>query len=137
MKRHILHSLAILMLMSFTTNSPAICKDSEILNVSYDPTRELYQDFNKVFSMISSRLKTGLDYYNITVEDYARYWSKAWDDDRPVDFFVKRSDLNFPEPDRAEVQVIVYMEEGAPSLEKMRLVKEQGVWKIDSYTFIG
>ena len=42
-----------------------------------------------------------------------------------------------PEPDRAEVQVIVYMEEGAPKFEKMRLVKEQGVWKIDSYPFIG
>jgi len=95
------------------------------------------QDFNKVFSMISSRLKTGLDYYNITVEDYARDWTRAWGDDRPVDFFVKKRDLSFPEPGRAEVKAIVYMEDGAPRLEKMRLVKEQGIWKIDSYPFIG
>jgi len=28
----------------------AMAKDIQILNVSYDPTRELYQDYNKAFS---------------------------------------------------------------------------------------
>ena len=32
-------------------------KTVELLNVSYDPTRELYQDFNK---------------------DFAKYWKEAW-----------------------------------------------------------
>ncbi|MEJ1963881.1 MAG: hypothetical protein WDO56_20930 [Gammaproteobacteria bacterium] len=27
--------------------SPAYAKDVELLNVSYDPTRELYEDYNK------------------------------------------------------------------------------------------
>jgi sulfate/thiosulfate-binding protein len=30
--------------------SPAHAKDVELLNVSYDPTRELYEDFNKAFA---------------------------------------------------------------------------------------
>ena len=31
--------------------APAAARaDREILNVSYDPTRELYQDFNKAFA---------------------------------------------------------------------------------------
>jgi sulfate transport system substrate-binding protein len=29
---------------------PALAKDVTLLNVSYDPTRELYQDFNKAFA---------------------------------------------------------------------------------------
>lgn len=33
-----------------TAPSAAIAKDVEILNVSYDPTRELYVDFNKAFA---------------------------------------------------------------------------------------
>ena len=35
-----------LVLVSF----PATAKDIELLNVSYDPTRELYDDYNKVFA---------------------------------------------------------------------------------------
>ena len=30
--------------------APALAKDITLLNVSYDPTRELYQDFNKAFA---------------------------------------------------------------------------------------
>ncbi|HPV32196.1 MAG TPA: sulfate ABC transporter substrate-binding protein, partial [Methylotenera sp.] len=33
-----------------TAPSSAFAKDVEILNVSYDPTRELYVDFNKAFA---------------------------------------------------------------------------------------
>ncbi len=29
---------------------PAFAKDVELLNVSYDPTRELYEDYNKAFA---------------------------------------------------------------------------------------
>ena len=31
----------------------AVAKDYELLNVSYDPTRELYQDFNAAFAFMT------------------------------------------------------------------------------------
>lgn len=31
--------------------APAQAKDIELLNVSYDPTRELYDEYNKVFAV--------------------------------------------------------------------------------------
>jgi sulfate transport system substrate-binding protein len=36
--------------LSAGLSAGALAKDIKLLNVSYDPTRELYQDFNKVFS---------------------------------------------------------------------------------------
>jgi len=49
MKRTI--SVAALMMLLATTLSPAAAHAKvELLNVSYDPTRELYQDFNKAFA---------------------------------------------------------------------------------------
>lgn len=38
--------------------SPAYAKDVELLNVSYDPTRELYEDYNKAFAAYWQK-KTG------------------------------------------------------------------------------
>lgn len=35
---------------SFALNAPAQAADIELLNVSYDPTRELYQEFNPLFA---------------------------------------------------------------------------------------
>ena len=40
--------------------TPAAAKDIKLLNVSYDPTRELYQDFNKAFAT-QWKAKTGDD----------------------------------------------------------------------------
>ena len=34
------------------TSTPVQAKDIKLLNVSYDPTRELYQDYDAVFSPI-------------------------------------------------------------------------------------
>jgi sulfate/thiosulfate-binding protein len=44
--------LAIALLATFSTTAPitVFAKDITLLNVSYDPTRELYQDFNAAFS---------------------------------------------------------------------------------------
>ena len=41
-----------LLAVAFGTAAPltAAAKDISLLNVSYDPTRELYQDFNDAFS---------------------------------------------------------------------------------------
>jgi sulfate/thiosulfate-binding protein len=43
---------------SLVTASPALAKDITLLNVSYDPTRELYQDVNKAFAA-QWKAKTG------------------------------------------------------------------------------
>ena len=45
--------------LAFTLGAPlAHSKDFNLLNVSYDPTRELYQDFNKAFAA-HYKAKTG------------------------------------------------------------------------------
>ncbi len=45
--------------LAFTLGAPlAHAKDVTLLNVSYDPTRELYQDFNKAFAA-QYKAKTG------------------------------------------------------------------------------
>ncbi len=42
--------LSTLVLAGFLALSSASAKDIELLNVSYDPTRELYEDYNKIFA---------------------------------------------------------------------------------------
>ncbi|MDP2226608.1 MAG: sulfate ABC transporter substrate-binding protein [Moraxellaceae bacterium] len=37
-------------LLTTLVSAPVLAKDVTLLNVSYDPTRELYQDYNKVFA---------------------------------------------------------------------------------------
>ena len=47
-RRLLRHVAAVLALAAAVP--PALAKDVRLLNVSYDPTRELYQDFNKAFA---------------------------------------------------------------------------------------
>ncbi len=44
----------------FTSAGPAVAAEQELLNVSYDPTRELYVDYNKLFAQHWKK-KTGND----------------------------------------------------------------------------
>ena len=46
--KHLL--LGVAAALAFSAGAPAKAKDVELLNVSYDPTRELYEDYNKVFA---------------------------------------------------------------------------------------
>lgn len=48
------------LLVTFLVAKPAIAKQIELLNVSYDPTRELYEDYNKAFAT-QWKAKTGDD----------------------------------------------------------------------------
>jgi sulfate/thiosulfate transport system substrate-binding protein len=50
--------LAVALAASFQFSVPAAAADVTLLNVSYDPTRELYQDFNKAFAK-DWKAKTG------------------------------------------------------------------------------
>jgi sulfate transport system substrate-binding protein len=38
------------LLLALAAGAPAVAKDAELLNVSYDPTRELYQDIDQAFA---------------------------------------------------------------------------------------
>lgn len=49
-KRTTLGSFLLGLLAALSVPSVASAKDKELLNVSYDPTRELYADFNKAFA---------------------------------------------------------------------------------------
>jgi sulfate/thiosulfate-binding protein len=48
--RHTLRNIAASLLLGSTLASSAIAADITLLNVSYDPTRELYQDYNAAFA---------------------------------------------------------------------------------------
>ncbi|NOU25879.1 MAG: sulfate ABC transporter substrate-binding protein [Methylotenera sp.] len=50
MKKSLLAIALLSAMYGFAAPIAAIAKDVNFLNVSYDPTRELYQDFNKAFS---------------------------------------------------------------------------------------
>src|SRR5512144_3245058 len=56
MKRTLWTALA----AAIATAAPAVAKDITLLNVSYDPTRELYQEFNAAFAKYWKG-KTGQD----------------------------------------------------------------------------
>lgn len=94
-------------------------------------------DFEKVWSMLSSRMIYGLEYNRITRERLAANWKSMWGDKNPVDYYVSWRDINIPYPTTATSVVIAYMDDGGPRSQTVRLVKEQGVWKIDSYPFVG
>ncbi len=53
-------TLALLLLATYASllGSPSLAKDAQLLNVSYDPTRELYQQINTVFAA-DWKAKTG------------------------------------------------------------------------------
>ena len=57
-RRHVLSALSCAALLGGLGAGPAWAKDVSLLNVSYDPTRELYQDVNKAFAA-QWKAKTG------------------------------------------------------------------------------
>mgnify|MGYP001796328788 CR=1 FL=1 len=50
MKKSLLAIVLLSAIYGIATPVTALAKDVNLLNVSYDPTRELYQDFNAAFS---------------------------------------------------------------------------------------
>ena len=51
LNKYIKKPLAILLIGgAYILSNPALAEDISLLNVSYDPTREFYEDYNKVFS---------------------------------------------------------------------------------------
>ncbi|MBU1672092.1 MAG: hypothetical protein KKF41_08350 [Actinobacteria bacterium] len=94
-------------------------------------------DYATVYSLLSTRLHTGFDYYKMTRERMIDYWPKAWGENKPVDFFVSRRDMEFPDANTAVVKVIAYLDGAPPVIEQVRLVREPSGWLVDSYPFTG
>lgn len=94
-------------------------------------------DLDTVWSMLSSRLHKGFEYFNITREKLMQGWDGAWGENKPVGYYVSRAQIEFPDPDTANVKVIAYVENGEPRIEEVRVVREGDAWKIDAYPFVG
>ena len=58
MKSDPLKCVLFTLLLALAASAPAVANDAELLNVSYDPTRELYQDIDQAFAA-QWKLQTG------------------------------------------------------------------------------
>jgi hypothetical protein len=94
-------------------------------------------DFDKLWSMLSTGRITALGSLGITKEVARMNWRKLWGDRAPVDYFLSKNSIKFTEPDRATIDAVVYMEGGSPRSATMRLFRENGVWKVETYPFVG
>lgn len=94
-------------------------------------------DFDTLLSLLSSRMVAVLEYLGFTREKLQEGWLSSWGGKKPVDYYISRRNINIPFPETATVVAIAYLEGGGTRVETIRLVKEQGVWKIDNYPFVG
>jgi len=98
------------------------------------------KEFNPdvLWSLSSSKRIEGLRLMGVTRENFAEGWIDARGDEKhPVDFHVSRYGIVFTDPSTVEVDVVVYMERGAPWKETVRLVREADGWKVEGYPFVG
>jgi hypothetical protein len=93
-------------------------------------------NFDVIWSMLSSRLRTGFDYYKVKKDTLAAGWDRAWGGKPRLGYFISRSSIQFPSPGHATVRAIAYIDHGPVRIEEIQLVNE-GSWKIDSYPFAG
>lgn len=94
-------------------------------------------DLDTIWAMLSTKLHKALDILKITRDKLASGWSQSWGSARPVDYYINKRDINFTDENTATVKVIMYLNSGGPRIETMRLVKENGVWKVETYPFVG
>ncbi|MHB8895752.1 MAG: hypothetical protein ACYC99_11335 [Candidatus Geothermincolia bacterium] len=95
------------------------------------------QNLDQIWSMLANRLHEGFALFDVTKDKLMAGWTKAWGDKRPVNYYVSKAQIAFQSPGDATARAIAYVENGDPRIEEIRLVKEGGVWKIDSYPFVG
>jgi len=99
---------------------------------------DIYQhDFNRIYSMLSSRWTSRWEAAKITREQLVPVWKAAWGTNKPKSYYINKAQIAFPSPDRATVKTIIYNEDGTPLIKTVKLVNEGGTWKIDSYPFAG
>ena len=64
-------------------------------------------------------------------------WRQLWGDKTPVDYYLSRPSINFSNPETATIRAVVYLEGNSPKVESLRLVKEDGIWKVETYPSVG
>ena len=94
-------------------------------------------DLDAIWAMLSTNLHKALDVFKTTRDKLASGWAQSWGSARPVDFYINKRDINLKDENTATVKVIMYLNSGGPRIETMRLVKENGVWKVETYPFVG
>ncbi len=98
------------------------------------------KEFNPdvLWSLSSSKRIEGLRLMGVTRENFAEGWIDAKGEEKhTVDYYVSRRGIVFTDPSTVEVDVVVYMEGGAPWNETVRLVREADGWKVEGYPFVG
>jgi hypothetical protein len=94
-------------------------------------------DFDKLWSMLSTGRINALGALGITKDVARMNWRKLWGDKTPADYFLSKSSIKFSEPDRATIDAVVYLEGASPRFATIRLFRENGVWKVETYPFVG
>jgi hypothetical protein len=94
-------------------------------------------NMDKIWSMISSTRLTALNRLGLSKEALAAGWRQLWEGKTPVDYQLRKNTIGFSDPNTATIKTVVDIEGSSPSVAEMRLVKEDGVWKIITYPFVG
>lgn len=94
-------------------------------------------NMDKVWSMVSSTRKAALSQLNMTREAVIGGWRTLWGGRNPVEYKLNSSSIEFPADNKATIKAVVDFKDSSPSAETIRLVKEDGVWRIETYPFVG
>jgi hypothetical protein len=96
-------------------------------------------DFNPdvLWSLTSTTRRTALELLGVSKEKFAADWRKAWGERVPVEYYLSRQDINPGDQNTAVLKVVVYLDDGSPVIEEIRLVLEPGGWKVEDYPFVG
>ena len=94
-------------------------------------------NFDKLWSMLSTGRIMALNQLQLPKEVVRSGWRQLWGDKTPVDYYLSRPSINFSNPETATIRVVVYLEGNSPKVESLRLVKEDGIWKVETYPPVG
>jgi hypothetical protein len=95
------------------------------------------QDFNVIWSMLSSRNMNSFTAYKVTEQVIKENWQKSWGSVKPTSYYVSRSDIKMIDLNNAEIRVTMHYDNQRPKTDVITLVRENGVWKVDKYPFAG
>lgn len=94
-------------------------------------------NFDKLWSLLSTRRIMALNQLQLPKEVVRSGWRQLWGDKTPVDYYLSRPSINFSNPETATIRAVVYLEGNSPKVESLRLVKEDGIWKVETYPSVG
>lgn len=95
------------------------------------------KNFDVIWGLTSTNRINQMVTFGATKEKLGQTWPVAWGSTQPREFSVSKNGIKFTDPSNAVVKVVVYMERGDPEMEDIRVVREPGGWRIDSYPFVG